>query len=113
MFSSLSTREPTIVRTTVVAFVVAGLNVAVAFGVPISQEQMTVINSFLIAGGALMTILWVRPAVTPVDDPNLPGMSDAEGLLYPAPDHDDELDTDYDPDTMWADEPATYPDEEN
>lgn len=113
MLGNLTTREPAVVRTTVVAFIIAVINVAVAFGVKITEDQMTVINTFLIAGGALMTILWVRPAVTPVDDPQLPGMADSEGLLYPAPDHDDELDTEYDPDIMWADEPVEYPDEEN
>lgn len=95
----LGDREPLAIRAAVVAAVTVILDLLVAFGFDLTEEQYASIVAATSLIGMLVIVLWVRPKVTPVADPNLP-------MAFDAPDHDDELDTIEDPDLLWDDEPV-------
>ena len=64
-------REPLAIR----ALIVAVVNVLVVFGIVRFTEAQ--VDAIVIALDSiislLVTVLWVRPAVTPVADPSIPG----------------------------------------
>lgn len=66
-------REPILVKGGVVAFVTAALNVGVAFGLPITEEQRAAIlqiSPFVFPWIVWIgTWAWARIDTTPLDDP--------------------------------------------
>ena len=66
-------REPLAIKAAVLAAVAGVLNVIVLFGLDLSVEQITGINTAVGALATLVMVLWVRPSVTPVNDPKLEG----------------------------------------
>lgn len=63
------TREPLLIKAAVLAAVAAVINAAVLFGLDLSAEQVTAINTGVAAIATVVMVVWVRPDVTPVDDP--------------------------------------------
>jgi len=62
-------REPLAVRGAVIAVVSAGVQMLVAFGVPLTGEQEGALLAFVNVASILAVIVWTRGAVTPVTDP--------------------------------------------
>jgi len=73
-------REPLAVR----ALIVAVVNALVVFGVLHLTDAQT--DAIIVAADSiltlLVTVLWVRPAVTPVNDPSIPGHVVVSGEDY-------------------------------
>ncbi len=73
-------REPVTIVNGIVAVIEAAIALGVAFGLDLTKEQVGAIMAFVAAVGGLISILIVRPRVTPVADPR-----DREGRrLVPA-----------------------------
>jgi len=66
---SLLQREPVAVMTAITALLQAGITLAVAFGLSLTTEQAAALTTFVVAAGALVQVLIVRPQVTPIADP--------------------------------------------
>lgn len=64
-------REPLVIRGAVVAAVVAVLQVAIAFGLPVSTEQFAASSVAINTAATAVVVIWSRGKVTPVDDPML------------------------------------------
>lgn len=63
------TREPLAISAAVVAAVGGIINLVVAFGVKLSDDQVGAINTAVTLVSALLIVLLVRPKVTPTADP--------------------------------------------
>ena len=61
-------REPLVIRGSVVAAVAALIQVAIAFGAPISTEQFAAISVAINTLATAVVVVWSRGKVTPVDD---------------------------------------------
>ena len=68
------TREPLAVKAAVLAAVAAVINAAVLFGLDLSAEQVTAVNTAVAAVATVVMVVWVRPDVTPVADPRIEGL---------------------------------------
>lgn len=66
----MNTREPLAIRGAIVAAVVALLQVAIAFGLPITPDQFAVISVAINTIATAVVVAWSRGAVTPVADPH-------------------------------------------
>ena len=75
------TREPLAIRAAIVAAVAALIDVAVAFGLDLSVDQVAALNAAVGLFATAVVVVWSRGAVTPVADPK-----DANGLPLTAPD---------------------------
>jgi uncharacterized membrane protein YkgB len=74
-------REPVAIVSAIIAVIETLIALLVAFGLKLTGEQVGAIMAFVTAVGGLISILIVRPRVTPVADPR-----DNEGRrLVPAP----------------------------
>lgn len=62
-------REPLAVRAAIVALLAACINVAVAFGVDLTVDQVGALNTVIGLAATAALVVWSRGAVTPVDDP--------------------------------------------
>ena len=62
-------REPLAVRGAVVAAVAALINVAVAFGLDLTVDQVAALNAAVGLVATAVMVVWTRGKVTPVDDP--------------------------------------------
>lgn len=62
-------REPLAIRAAIVAAVSGAINVLVLFGVDLSVEQVTGLNTLVGLVGTMVVVVWSRGAVTPVADP--------------------------------------------
>ena len=63
-------REPLAIRGAIVAALVAVVQVAIAFGAPISADQFAVLSVAINAAATAVGVVWSRGAVTPVADPH-------------------------------------------
>ena len=68
----MRTREPLAIRGAIVAAVAAIINVAVAFGLDLSVDQVGALNAAVGLIGTAVVVVWSRGAVTPTDDPRSP-----------------------------------------
>jgi hypothetical protein len=66
-------REPLATAATITGAVAAVLALVVAFGVNLTGDQQTAILGVASVAAPLIVALVVRPKVTPVADPRLPG----------------------------------------
>ena len=62
-------REPLAVRGAVVAAIVAVLQAAMAFGLPLTAEQFAVVSTAVNLVATAVVVVLSRGTVTPVDDP--------------------------------------------
>ena len=70
--AALTTREPLVVRTAIVAAVTAVLHVLVVLGVlPFDEAQEQAVAGAVDLVGTAVAVVWSRKAVTPVADPVL------------------------------------------
>lgn len=60
-------REPLAVRGAVVAAIVAILQLAIAFGLPVSTEQFAAASVALNTTATAVVVVWSRGKVTPVE----------------------------------------------
>lgn len=66
----LSTREPLVIRSAIVAAITAAIHVAVVLGwLPIDTEAETAIAGAVDLLGTAVLVVWTRGAVTSVKDP--------------------------------------------
>lgn len=63
------TREPLLTRASWVALVTAVIAVAVAFGLPLSDEQQKALIALAGVLSPIAAAVWARSQVTPVADP--------------------------------------------
>ena len=65
----MSSREPLAIRAAVVAALAAAVNLAVAFGLPWSVDQVAAALGFVNVASIAVVVVWSRGAITPVADP--------------------------------------------
>ena len=65
----MTTREPLAIRAAIVAAVAAIINVAVAFGLDLTVDQVGALNAAVGLIGTAVVVVWSRGVITPVDDP--------------------------------------------
>lgn len=63
-------REPLAVRGAIVAVAAAVINLACAFGLKLSGDQLAAVNALIGVAATAVVVLWSRGAVTPVQDPH-------------------------------------------
>lgn len=61
-------REPLVIRGAVVAFIVAVVQVVMAFGAPIDTAQFAALSTLINLGGTVAVVVWSRGKVTPVEE---------------------------------------------
>lgn len=69
-------REPLAIRAAIVAAIVAGIQVAVAFGWDLTVDQVAALNTAVGLAASAVIVVWTRGAVTPVDDPRIEGVGE-------------------------------------
>ena len=69
----MTTREPLAIRASIVAVAAVLIQLAVAFGVDLTADQIAAISAAVNVISAAVIVVWTRGAVTPVDDPRLDG----------------------------------------
>lgn len=66
-------REPVLTAGTIVALLVAGIQLLTVFGVPINPDQQAAIVAFVSALLVVVGALWARSKVTPIGpNPHVP-----------------------------------------
>ena len=67
----MTSREPLAIRASIVAVAAVLIQLAVAFGVTLTVDQVAAISAAVNVISAAVIVIWTRGAVTPVDDPRL------------------------------------------
>ena len=67
----MTNREPLAIRGALVAVAAVLVQLAVAFGVDLTVEQLAAVSATINVISAAAVVLWSRGKVTPVDDPRL------------------------------------------
>jgi hypothetical protein len=67
------TREPLAIRAAILAVLAGVTNVIVVRVWDLTPEEIAQINTAVAGLATLLMVLWVRPSVTPVNDPHIEG----------------------------------------